>query len=638
MARHKKRIKIDCIFALIAVIASAYLIYSLLLLSGIEDIIRYIVIAIIILFDVFLLYKVFKRRKRRLKLPFRIMMRIILLVYAIISVLVAYNISNIFAKLNDLNKDISKSTSLVTLKENKINKAEDIKNSTIGVIDMKDDLQAYQLPKEIIDQYKLTDKNKLVYYNLYTEMIKALRDKKVDYIFLPTNYPDIYAGAEGFETLDEETKIIVTKTKTVTKKESDLLSTSKKITEPFSILLLGVDSTADGLKNADSFNGDSIMLVTFNPKTLKATMLSIPRDSYIPIACFPNQKVDKITHAAGYGTRCVVNTVSNLTGVKIDYYMKINFTGLVDLVDALGGIDVEVPYSMCEQDSKRRFGRNTVFIEKGMQHLNGEQALALSRNRNTNAQYCRNKKWQEGIRNDFVRSANQQLVISAIVNQAKKIKNIDQANKIFDSLSKNIDTNMNAKTILSFYDVVKDIALKTGEDTNVLAIQRLELNGASQMIYDERVKKVLYEFVLNKSSVKDVSYAMKVNLGISRYTMIKKFSYSNGENYQIKIIGKGPYAGTSTYLLLPDFTKMTKAQAEKWAADNEIIITWEEVETEVTQSDVILSQSEPVRKRVDLLTDKTVILRISKNVKDGEETPPVEETTPKDETPAPTEP
>ncbi len=638
MARHKKRIKIDCIFALIAVIASAYLIYSLLLLSGIEDIIRYIVIAIIILFDVFLLYKVFKRRKRRLKLPFRIMMRIILLVYAIISVLVAYNISNIFAKLNDLNKDISKSTSLVTLKENKINKAEDIKNSTIGVIDMKDDLQAYQLPKEIIDQYKLTDKNKLVYYNLYTEMIKALRDKKVDYIFLPTNYPDIYAGAEGFETLDEETKIIVTKTKTVTKKESDLLSTSKKITEPFSILLLGVDSTADGLKNADSFNGDSIMLVTFNPKTLKATMLSIPRDSYIPIACFPNQKVDKITHAAGYGTRCVVNTVSNLTGVKIDYYMKINFTGLVDLVDALGGIDVEVPYSMCEQDSKRRFGRNTVFIEKGMQHLNGEQALALSRNRNTNAQYCRNKKWQEGIRNDFVRSANQQLVISAIVNQAKKIKNIDQANKIFDSLSKNIDTNMNAKTILSFYDVVKDIALKTGEDTNVLAIQRLELNGASQMIYDERVKKVLYEFVLNKSSVKDVSYAMKVNLGISRYTMIKKFSYSNGENYQIKIIGKGPYAGTSTYLLLPDFTKMTKAQAEKWAADNEIIITWEEVETEVTQSDVILSQSEPVRKRVDLLTDKTVILRISKNVKDSEETPPVEETTPKDETPAPTEP
>lgn len=638
MARHKKRIKIDCIFALIAVIASAYLIYSLLLLSGIEDIIRYIVIAIIILFDVFLLYKVFKRRKRRLKLPFRIMMRIILLVYAIISVLVAYNISNIFAKLNDLNKDISKSTSLVTLKENKINKAEDIKNSTIGVIDMKDDLQAYQLPKEIIDQYKLTDKNKLVYYNLYTEMIKALRDKKVDYIFLPTNYPDIYAGAEGFETLDEETKIIVTKTKTVTKKESDLLSTSKKITEPFSILLLGVDSTADGLKNADSFNGDSIMLVTFNPKTLKATMLSIPRDSYIPIACFPNQKVDKITHAAGYGTRCVVNTVSNLTGVKIDYYMKINFTGLVDLVDALGGIDVEVPYSMCEQDSKRRFGRNTVFIEKGMQHLNGEQALALSRNRHTNAQYCRNKKWQEGIRNDFVRSANQQLVISAIVNQAKKIKNIDQANKIFDSLSKNIDTNMNAKTILSFYDVVKDIALKTGEDTNVLAIQRLELNGASQMIYDERVKKVLYEFVLNKSSVKDVSYAMKVNLGISRYTMIKKFSYSNGENYQIKIIGKGPYAGTSTYLLLPDFTKMTKAQAEKWAADNEIIITWEEVETEVTQSDVILSQSEPVRKRVDLLTDKTVILRISKNVKDSEETPPVEETTPKDETPAPTEP
>lgn len=636
MARRKKKFKLDFIFVFIALIASIYLIYSFLLLGGIEDIVRYIVIALIIILDIYLVYSCIKRRRRRLKLPFRIFKRIVILAYALICLFIAYNISNIYAKLNDLNKDISKSTSLVTLKENKITKAEEIKDSTIGIIDMKDDLQAYRLPKEILNEYKLEKNNKIVSYTLYTEMIKALRDKKVNYIFLPTNYRDIYGQAEGYETLHEETKIIITKTKTVSKKESELLSTSKKITEPFSILLLGVDSATEGLKNADSFNGDSILLLTFNPKTLKATILSIPRDSYVPIACFPGRIDNKITHAAGYGTRCVVNTVSAFTGIKIDYYMKINFAGLVSLVDAVKGIDIDVPYAMCEQDSRRRFGKYTVYIESGPQHLNGEQALALSRNRKNNVGICRDKKYTQGIRSDFVRGANQQLVINAIINQARNIKNIDQATKIFDSLSKNIDTNMDTKTILSFYDVLKDISIKTKEHSSVLSFQRLELAGSSQIIYDERSKLELYEFVLNSSSIKDVSNEMKANLGLRKTSMIKSFSYTNGEKYEVKIIGKGPYALANRYTLLPDFTKMTKAQAETWAGDNNLEIIWEEVETEVTISGVILSQSHPVRKRVDLIEDKTITLRISKNIKEETKEEENEEITPPDDKKEPT--
>ena len=147
-----------------------------------------------------------------------------------------------------------------------------------------------------------------------------------------------YKLIEKYKKIDKEVKIIKTKLEKAssnTKKYG-----TKKITEPFTMLLMGIDSTKDGLSNSDSFNGDSLILVTFNPNTLNTTILSIPRDSYVPISCFPGKYENKITHAAWKGTNCVINTIQDFTGIKIDYYAKINFKGLVCLVNALRGITV----------------------------------------------------------------------------------------------------------------------------------------------------------------------------------------------------------------------------------------------------------------------------------------------------------
>lgn len=619
--RRKKRnkvFKIDILLVFLIIIASSYFIYNVMLFVGVEDFIRYIIIGLVIVFNLFLIFKTFKRGRKRLKLPFRIIKRILLLLYIVFVIFVSYYVSNIYQVLSSLNQDISKSTSLVTLTSNEVNDIEDVKNSKIAIVDMKDDVQAYKLPQEIITEHKLEKSNEIVFYNLYTEMIHDLEDKKVDYIFLPTNYIDIFGEDEEFDNLVENTKIIISKTRTLSKSESELLSTSKKLTEPFTILLLGVDSTVDGLKNVDSFNGDSITLVTYNPKTLSATMLSIPRDSYVPISCFAGKMENKITHAAGYGTKCVTDTISNFTGIKIDYYIKINFTGLVDLVDAVGGVDVDVPYALCEQDSKRRWGRYTVFVDKGMQHLNGEQALALSRNRHNYAGRCK-AKYTQGNRSDFVRGQNQQLIIKGLIDSIKHIKSIDQANNVLDSVSKNIDTNMSTRTILSFYDVLKDIVLKTRDNSEIVHVQRLKLTGHDQRIFDERANRVLYNYVLNKYSIKDVANAMKANLSISKRKMVKTFTYNNGENYQASIIGTGPYNSTGVYALLPNFSNMTKSEAEQWAFRNSFTIIWDEVETETTETGVIISQSYPSNKRIDLITKKEITLKIAKNIKVDEE-------------------
>ena len=107
------------------------------------------------------------------------------------------------------------------------------------------------------------------------------------------------------------------------------------------------------------------------------------RDTFVAISCYGGTE-SKINSSAYGGTSCVVKTIENLTDIKIDYYVKINFTGVVKLVDDLGGVEVDVPIKFCEQDSQRRKSEEyRICLDKGVQVLNGEQALALSRHRKT---------------------------------------------------------------------------------------------------------------------------------------------------------------------------------------------------------------------------------------------------------------
>ena len=83
-----------------------------------------------------------------------------------------------------------------------------------------------------------------------------------------------------------------------------------------------------------------------------------------------NNKKNKITNAGWYGEDCIMDSVENYFNINIDYYFKVNFKAVVDLVDAIGGVEVEVPYSFCEQNSKRQWGKNTIFVDKGKQLFN----------------------------------------------------------------------------------------------------------------------------------------------------------------------------------------------------------------------------------------------------------------------------
>jgi LCP family protein required for cell wall assembly len=583
---------------------SAYFIYSVLLFKGIETILRY---SLVIISGITIIIFSLSSMNVLLKGKFFRFLLYLILIFSIGygQYYLATNLNKFYSSLNTINKEeVTYSTSLVALKSSNITKISDIKNKKIGILEDTSNVEGNQLPNEIIKENKLENNNEIIKYEDFVFMLNDLYDKKVDVIFLSSNYESMYSTIERFETISTDVVEITTKSKTVEKKEVISGSKNKKLTEPFTILLLGLDSKYDGIKNATSFNGDSLVLLTFNPNTLNATILSIPRDTYVPIACWSGQPYSKITHAAWQGESCVIKTIENLTGIDIDYYVKINFKGVVELVDALGGVEVDVPYQLCEQNSNREWGKNTVFINKtGLQILNGEQALALARNRHTPrdgssagsqmAKHC--PTYNKGTRNDFVRGQNQQLVIQAIINKLKTIKNVEAMLNILDVVSFNMDTNLTTNQILSFYNVGKDILAKANDENDeLISMDYLYLSGYDKMIYDTRSKMVLYNYIYYKGSLNDIVNAMKVNLDLKKPTLIKEFSFSINDPYEKIVIGKKSYSEAQLQTV-PDFTSNTKAYALSWGTKNNISIKFvvEESSNPSYKQDQIIKQSIP---------------------------------------------
>lgn len=526
---------------------TAYLIYNIAKLSGIEDLIRYIVMALLIVLCIFVLIKYIKFKKKN-KISKYI---IFILIIALIGTGEFYA-SNLISKsvsfIDKLNKDeVTYKSSLIVMKDGNYTTLKKVKNAKIGIISDKDDTEGYVLAQNIIKKDKIDDDN-LVEYDDYLSMLNDLYDNEVGGIFITGNYADSYSSIDKYANIKDDVIELDSYSKRMKKKSDKNTEVStKKVTEPFTMLLLGVDSETEDISKASGL-GDSIMLITFNPKTLTATMFSIPRDTYVSISCYRNVK-SKITHAAAGGDSCMINTVENFTGIDIDYYAKVNFKGLVNIVDALGGIDVEVPYSFCEQNSNRSFSSNDmIYVKKGLQTLNGEQALALSRNRKT-VSGC-GKEWNQGTRNDFVRGQNQQLVIKGIVNKLKNIKSINQLYEVLDAVSLSLDTNLTREQILGFYNVFKKVLLNSDSlsDTNdIIKIQKTYLNGSGGYIYDYVGGMKLYEFVPSTQSLNAIIKAMKVNLELAKEEYETSFSFSIDEPYEEKVIGSDLYGGVATY-------------------------------------------------------------------------------------------
>ncbi len=606
-----------CILFLILFIAltgsSFYLLYALSLLTGIENKVRFVLALMILLLWVgFGLGYLRSVSRKKGKYLFYIPITIL---YVFLLSFMGYYINKTYQVVDRMstNKNYYHS-SFVVLKENKANKIEQFGNGAIGILGDSTSIDGNQIPKEVIEKNKL--KNEIKEYENYPTLIQALYNGEVEGAFLPGGYVTLFQNTEGYEfgNIATDTKVILKQEREI---KSENINKNASLKEPFTVLLTGVDSELEDISNS-AFNGDSLMLITFNPTTLNTTILSIPRDSFVPITCVSGNPRSKITHAASYGQQCMIDTIQNYTGITIDYYVKMNFKGVVKLVDTLGGVDVDVPFAFCEQNSNREWGENTIYVEKGFQTLNGEQALAFTRHREDvwSRQFCPKQYIGQGVVNDFVRGQHQQLVVRAILNKLKNVRSLDTLNQLLSTISNSMETNMSTPQILSLYNVGKDIIAKSsGENVeDLLGIQKLYLSGMDATIYDPLVNASVYEFMVYEDSLAEVVQAMKVNLGLEEKQVEKEFQFDIDVPYEEVIPGKSGSYSKLPKGNIPDFTGDTEAQARSYARKYGISLTFDYVTSGRGTVGTVISQN--VRAGTSIAKAGTVKLTILKKAPD----------------------
>lgn len=558
----KSNLVIRIIYYLVTIcylVSSILFIKSLLNLTGIETGIR--IIAIIFFIIYFLLY-VFINFLNLLRRKYKglIISTIFSLLFILIFFIGSYYINYVYSNINNMQESekITYNIYLITLKDTEFSS-----ESKIGVISDKIDKDNNELSTKLYKKKNL--KNEIVEYNDYIKMLDDLYNNVIDGAIVPGNYDTLFRNEAGFENIVYDTKVIYEYSEKRQNEDLNIVS-DKDFSEPLTFLFLGVDSEGDGLNANAAFNGDTLMLMSFNPKTLSSVLLSIPRDTYVPIAC-NNNRYAKINSSAAYGTGCVISTINKFLDINIDYYVKINFKGVVDLVEAVEGVevDVEAPTYManayggkvCEQNSDRQWGDKLVCINPGLQVLNGEQALAYAR--------CRHMY----IGSDLDRVRHQQQVVEALANKVLHFNSIKEFQDILNAVSKNIATNMDTDTILSGYNVAKNVLGNKLSGKDSLNIQKASLETYSLNVYVPSQGRKTSAQGYYESSLEDIKKAFNIVLGKETEEPIKTFSFSVNETYEIYRPGKGKRTGQSG-ALLPSFVGKSISEAQSFCNSNNI--------------------------------------------------------------------
>lgn len=222
--------------------------------------------------------------------------------------------------------------------------------------------------------------------------------------------------------------------------------------EPFSVLLMGIDTGTEG--RVEQGRSDTMMVMTVNPNTNQSTIVSIPRDTYTEIVGRGHN--DKINHAYAFGgTSMAVNTVQNLLEIPIDYYVAINMEGLEQVVDAVGGITVVPDQSFTQSGYSFTQGQQT--------RLDGSGALAYSRMR------------QQDPQGDYGRQRRQREVVQAIISELASVESIFNYRNVLSVMGNNLTTNMSFDDMVTVFSNYHIAANNTNQDQ--LTGQGTRMNG-----------------------------------------------------------------------------------------------------------------------------------------------------------------
>ena len=462
MAKRKKNNKPRIIFSLIFLVLSIIFIGLLFILNIIPSIYM-IGIAIILIVVSIGITLLMLRKKGIIGIILAIPLMLIYLVGPI------YLLSTIIF-FNGFGREIVEyNYKVLVLKSSKYNSNKDLKDKVVYLYADSDENVA-KINKKVKYQVKQSDD--------FDYLLNELDEKKIDAILIENGYLDMVIEEDNsflnnYKIID---KVKVTKV-IHNNKKGDITKNS------FNVLITGIDTTG---KVSGVARSDVNILVSVNPKTHEMLLTSIPRDYYVEIK--PGKTKDKLTHSGIYGVDTTMYAVSKLLDTKIDYYIKVNFTSLVDIVDTLGGIEVVSDTNFTSgiyEYNEKRFT-----FKEGKNKVNGKQALAFARER---------KSFYDGDRR---RNMHQQEVIKGILNKAIDPQIIIKYNSLLSTLSNSFITNMDS-------DDIKKLIKKQVKNNKKWTITNSYLTGSDSYQVTYSYKSKLYVMEPDESSVKEAQDKIK---------------------------------------------------------------------------------------------------------------------------------
>ena len=364
-----------------------------------------------------------------------------------------------------------------------------LKSSNLEELIKKDELQTqvYENEKKtdintFVDEIngKINKSLKTTDVNSYMLAAKNLITKKTDFIVLNEAYRSVIK--DFIPEFDELTEVVGDKEFTRINK----LSNKVEDKSSFNLYISGID-TYGPIETVS--RSDVNLIVSVNQNTRKILITTIPRDTYIPIAGGGNNQKDKLTHAGIYGIDSSIKTLENFLDTKIDYYAKVNFNTLIEVVDVLGGVDV---------DNVQTFSAGGYNFPKGKVHLDGKKALVFSRERHHLAD------------GDHDRGRNQERVLKAIIEKASRPESLLKTSPILSIAEKSAQTNMSK-------DFMVQMINKEIDEPKGYEIESQDLKGTGKMGLPSYAMPGyrLYMMESNEDSLKEVKNKIENNLKVN---------------------------------------------------------------------------------------------------------------------------
>ena len=469
---------LSILLSILLVLSSFYLLYELIKINVLPTKLLFLMTIVFVLLDAIFILLLCHYSKGVVS---KIVCIVLSLLLTLGSCFGGYYISktgSLLSSITNVTKHAKNTVSVVVKQSSDVKNKSQLNGVSVGTLRNIGTQGSKKVLKELSNEGIVLEQKE---YDSLSALLEGFYNGEVESIIINEASRSQILDMESYADFDNNTRVVYQtsyKVENTDKAKSVTDITSK----PFNVLISGSDTRGGFDENGRS---DVIMVATVNPKTSTILLTSVPRDFYVTTACDAGDgcmqgALDKITHTGIHGTNTTKRTVEQLLGIEINYTFKVGFDAVTELVDAVGGVDVTVAPGYAVDHFACMYNLS---VHEGVNHLNGEQALAFARER-----YA----YSEG---DRQRTKNQQLVLMGIVDKVTSPAIVTNYASIMDAMANTFSTTMSS-------DEISDLIKYQINNNPKWKMEQYMVDGTGDTLMCAELGDAAYVMVPDQSTVK----------------------------------------------------------------------------------------------------------------------------------------